>query len=289
MADRHVIIRIRHILNLEDPSMKISRISLTLLAVAFVAAAYCVVHSGAVADDEPKREAENPHARLVQMLQDHRRAYGPEQATGAPDTADAGDHATAWAPQNQENRPEWLELTYAQPLEAVALMVYETLNPDPLLAIDVYDENGSVSPLWTGAPKCIEREKNIAFVQFPRTVKTSRIRIHFEPKLAREAWFQVDAVGLLDVAGATHWATSATASSSYTDTAGTGDSNTWSTSNTWNVEPATSWSTTGSVQPFLQLGPSGNIIEFDFERVARMEKQLQELRLEVENLKRRRP
>ena len=35
-----------------------------------------------------------------------RRAWGPEQVTGKPDTAEAGDQQTAWASQTTDGQPE---------------------------------------------------------------------------------------------------------------------------------------------------------------------------------------
>jgi beta-lactamase regulating signal transducer with metallopeptidase domain len=285
MADRHLIVRIRHILNLEDTSMKLSKTWLSLSAAALVAAAYCAVHAGAAADDE-QPNASNPHARLARMLQDQRRAYGAEQATGAPDTLTPGDHETAWAPQTQPSRSEWLDLSYAEPVEAIAVMVYETLRPDPLIAMDVYDGEGNVTPISIGKAREPERDKNVAFIQFPRSFKTQRVRLHFKPAVANEPTFQIDAVGLLDAGGNTHWAKAANASSTYADVAGGEAGAAWNVaqpSDTW--QQNSGWSNVGA-GAFRLLGPSGDVVEFDFDRVTRLEKELQELRLEIECLKR---
>src|SRR4030095_168257 len=41
-----------------------------------------------------------------------KRSWGHEQATGAPDTAQAGDIQTAWASKNPDGGVEWLGLDY---------------------------------------------------------------------------------------------------------------------------------------------------------------------------------
>ncbi|HEX5243530.1 MAG TPA: hypothetical protein VFW23_09750, partial [Tepidisphaeraceae bacterium] len=44
------------------------------------------------------------------------RAWGPEQATGKPDTwPRSGDIQTAWASKTPDGQPEWLELGYGPP------------------------------------------------------------------------------------------------------------------------------------------------------------------------------
>jgi hypothetical protein len=43
-----------------------------------------------------------------------KRAWGPEQATGEPDTFHAGDIVTAWASLTPDSSPEWLPLEYGK-------------------------------------------------------------------------------------------------------------------------------------------------------------------------------
>src|SRR5262249_21451841 len=45
-----------------------------------------------------------------------KRAWGPEQATGEPDTAGPGDVQTAWASQTPDGQDEWLMLEYGEPV-----------------------------------------------------------------------------------------------------------------------------------------------------------------------------
>src|SRR5438552_2365475 len=57
-----------------------------------------------------------------------KRGWGPEQATGAPDTPLAGDYTTAWASATPDGQDEWLELEYAKPVLAEAVLIHETYN-----------------------------------------------------------------------------------------------------------------------------------------------------------------
>ena len=149
-----------------------------------------------------------------------KRAWGPEQATGAPDTwPNAGDIGTAWASRTPDGQPEWLELTYDAPVRPAAVLVYETYNPGAVNRVTGYDAQGNEVELWSGAdPTPAGKDKGISIIPVHPEFDLSRIRIYVDsPKVP--GWNEIDAVGLLDATGTTHWAASACASSSYADQA----------------------------------------------------------------------
>ena len=149
------------------------------------------------------------------------RPWGPEQATGAPDTwPNSGDLTTAWASQTPDGQPEWLELTYDAPIRPLAVLVYETYNPGAVDRVTGYDAAGKEIELWSGNdPTPAGKEKGISVIPIHPEFDLSRVRIYLDsPKVT--GWNEIDAVGLLDEAGKTHWATSATASSTYADVVG---------------------------------------------------------------------
>ena len=149
------------------------------------------------------------------------RPWGPEQANGAPDTwPKSGDLPTAWASQSPDGQREWLELTYDGPVRPIALLVYETFNPGAVDRVSGYDANGKEVELWSGAdPTPAGKDKGISVIAVHPEFDLSRVRIYLDsPKVA--GWNEIDAVGLLDEAGKTHWAVSATASSTYADNGG---------------------------------------------------------------------
>ncbi len=161
-----------------------------------------------------KEAAEGPSAPQLP------RPWGPEQATGAPDTwPRSGDLTTAWASKTPDGQREWLELTYDAPIRPVAVMVYETFNPGAVDRVTGYDANGQEVELWSGAdPTSAGSEKGISIIPLHPEFDLTRIRVYVDsPKVA--GWNEIDAVGLLDAAGTTHWAKSATASSTYADLA----------------------------------------------------------------------
>lgn len=148
------------------------------------------------------------------------RAWGPEQATGAPDTwPRSGDIGTAWASRTPDDQPEWLELTYDAAVRPSAILVYETYNPGALSRVTAYDANGKEVELWSGSdPTPVGKEKGISVVPVQPEFDLTRIRLHFDsPNVP--GWNEIDAVGLLDDKGVMHWATSATASSTYAEMA----------------------------------------------------------------------
>ena len=146
------------------------------------------------------------------------RRWGPEQATGAPDTwPKSGDIETAWASKTPDGQREWLELTYDVPLRTFAVMIYETYNPGAVDRITGYDAEGKEIELWKGEdPTPAGSEKGISVIPLHSQFDVTRIRIYLDsPKVP--GWNEIDAVGAIDATGHTHWAVSATASSTYAD------------------------------------------------------------------------
>lgn len=124
---------------------------------------------------------------------------------------------TAWASKTPDGQREWLELTYAAPIRPAAVLIYETCNPGAVDRVTCYNASGNEVELWSGAdPTPAGSEKGISVISLHPEFDIMRIRVYLDsPRVA--GWNEIDAVGLLDAAGATHWAVSATASSTYAD------------------------------------------------------------------------
>jgi hypothetical protein len=151
------------------------------------------------------------------------RRWGPEQATGAPDTwPQSGDLVTAWASQTPDGQPEWLELTYDGPIRAVAVSIYETFNPGAVNRVTGFDANGQEVQFWAGSdPTPVGKDKGVSVIAVHPEFNLTRIGIYLDsPNVP--GWNEIDAVGLLDDTGKIHWARSATASSTYADVPGAG-------------------------------------------------------------------
>jgi len=147
------------------------------------------------------------------------RPWGPEQATGAPDTPEAGDYSTAWASLSQDDGPEWLELTYEQPIEVAAALIHESFNPGAVCRVVAFVGDAE-TVVWEGTAG--DRQRRVSVVPFAGNPTTQRIRIELDSSSVA-GWNEIDAVGLIDSSGNTHWASGATASSTYADRADGGD------------------------------------------------------------------
>ncbi len=144
-----------------------------------------------------------------------KRSWGPEQATGPPDTSRAGDISTAWASRTPDGQDEWLRLHYAQPVMPAAVHVYETYNPGALYRITARDPNGRELEIWSGEdPVPVGSGKGKAAVAVEAGFPTNCITIHLKSKQV-SGWNEIDAVGLIDFNENTHWPTAAEASSTW--------------------------------------------------------------------------
>jgi hypothetical protein len=157
---------------------------------------------------------------IVPVVANGLRNWGPEQATGAPNTPGAGDQVTAWAPRTQDGQKEWLELDYEASVTVATIQVYETYNPGALYRVTSVADDGKETEIWAGQdPTPVGAPMGTSEIAAAGNPKTNRIRIYLDsPRVP--GWNEIDAVGLVDDGGKTHWAVKARASSSYADTMG---------------------------------------------------------------------
>jgi len=143
------------------------------------------------------------------------RSWGPEQATGEPDTETAGDLSTAWASLTPDDQDEWLQLEYERPIRPVAVIVHATFNPGALGRVTMSRADTEEVDAWKGAdPTPAGSDKGVSILPVKVDFETKLIKIHLDSKRV-EGWNEIDAVGLVDQMGKTHWAVRATASSTY--------------------------------------------------------------------------
>lgn len=152
----------------------------------------------------------------------HGRAWGPEQALGPPDTPGAGDIQTAWASRTPDDQDEWLELEFEREVLPREVVVHETYNPGSLARITAFTKSGMAAEVWEGKdPTPATAARGISRVKVDPGFKIKRIRIHLKSKEVA-GWNEIDAVGLKDKDGKTHWAIAAKASSTYAGEPATG-------------------------------------------------------------------
>lgn len=145
--------------------------------------------------------------------QDDARGWGPEQATGAPDTATAGDNQTAWASRRRNGSSEWLELRYPEAVTPVGVRVFETFNPGALVQVVAIDADGADHVAWKGTDPGVG-DQDVVVLPLAVGVPIQRLRLELDCSRVR-GWNEIDAVGLHDTEGRLWWASSATASSTF--------------------------------------------------------------------------
>lgn len=146
---------------------------------------------------------------------DARRAWGPEQATGAPDTLQAGDFRTAWASLEADAGPEWLVVDFPKEVEVAQVRVRETLGPGTIFMVSAILADGSEKILWHGTEPAAEAPVEMEFNPSSQ-VRSRRIRIQLDTTLVK-GWNEIDAVELVGADGTRQWASGAWASSTYAD------------------------------------------------------------------------
>jgi hypothetical protein len=153
--------------------------------------------------------------RDLSAEQKPKRGWGPEQATGEPDTNMAGDIVTAWASQTPDGDDEWLTLEYAEPIQPTAVLVYETYNPGALVRVTAFRLDGEEVELWKGQdPTTPDNEMGVSEIPVKAKFKTNRIKLYIDSKSV-PGWNEIDAVGLRDKDQKVSWAVAADASSTY--------------------------------------------------------------------------
>lgn len=105
--------------------------------------------------------------------------WSAEQATGAPDTHVAADRGSAWATQDKDAGPEWLEVDYDPPLAATQVRIHETFNSGAIVMVIPIGASGArlveLTPgqLDAPAPRWLE----VPLPSLAEPVRTVRIEL----------------------------------------------------------------------------------------------------------------
>jgi len=144
------------------------------------------------------------------------RSWGPEQMVGPPNTQDAGDYATAWAPKASRGAgEEWIHLGYDNTVELAQINVRETYNPGAISKIAAVLPNGQETILWEGVEPASQAPVDMSF-SLPAGVHANQVKVYLDRRRV-PGWNEIDAVELIGRDGSRQWATSAMASSSYAE------------------------------------------------------------------------
>jgi beta-lactamase regulating signal transducer with metallopeptidase domain len=141
--------------------------------------------------------------------------WSAEQLTGAPDAQAGADDRRAWASATADGQGEWIEVSYEQPVHAVAVLIFETHNPGAIGSVKVFEsEDKWYWALDSRPARPIAKNSQVTTITLSGERPINKVRITIE-SVSVPGYNQIDAVGLLDPKGQIHWANSATASSAW--------------------------------------------------------------------------
>jgi RNA polymerase sigma factor (sigma-70 family) len=140
------------------------------------------------------------------------------QATGAPDTHEAGDKPTAWAPKSPRSGEQWLSLGYEKPVEIKEINIHETHSPGAISKVAALMPDGSEKVLWQGtAAKPGAGEDSLeTSLPVPAGTTSAQIKVYVDTNRV-DSWPEIDAVELVGTNGTRQWANRSSASTSYSE------------------------------------------------------------------------
>ncbi|MEW6746417.1 MAG: hypothetical protein AB1486_27055 [Planctomycetota bacterium] len=148
-----------------------------------------------------------PEARSASLY-----SLGPESATGEPD-GDTNPHGS-WKSRTPEGQREWLVLEYGEPVLVTSVRIVESSCPGGVTRLSRPAPDRSEIELWRGEdplPPMSEPGNSEIHLASPALVDRLKIDID-SPNVG--GFQAIDAVGLVEASGETHWAIAAEASSS---------------------------------------------------------------------------
>jgi len=179
------------------------------LAWACISAAPCVAQAP---DQDPTAQL---RLRAVQPgpFPPAKRPWGPEQATGAPDTEQAGDMPTAWASLNPDDGVEWLRVDFDQAVTISEVRIRESFNPGTVSKVTAILQGGREHVLWEGLDPTAGAPADFT-VKAVGEVASRSVKIYLDTTRV-QGWNEIDAVELVGKDGKRQWASRALASSTY--------------------------------------------------------------------------
>ncbi|MFY9345939.1 MAG: hypothetical protein WAT39_25830, partial [Planctomycetota bacterium] len=137
--------------------------------------------------------------------------WSAQQAIGPPDADRTRDDPNAWAPKSPEMGRQWLQLTYATPMRANGVRIFEVNAPGAVAEVAARGTDGGWVTLWRGTAAGADGPLVITFPLTAFAVRSLRLVLDTD---RTPGWNEIDAVELLGPGGG-QWAARARASSSY--------------------------------------------------------------------------
>jgi hypothetical protein len=124
--------------------------------------------------------------------------YDPAGATGPPDVQGCQDSPDAWAAADP-NGLETLELGFRRPVFAVGVVVHQSYNPGFISQIELLDERGVASVVYSAEPRLVEPCPLALEVNFAQTLtRIVAVRLTVDQRPGAN-WSEIDAVELIGV------------------------------------------------------------------------------------------
>lgn len=123
-------------------------------------------------------------------------SWSAQQATGAPNVTKYADSAYAWAPKEKNKGIVTLELTYADPVYATNVRIFENLGSGATTKVELKDIDGVYHEAWTGT----DPTEGLNYLQVnlsQRSYKSNTVRITLDTTKSPAEWVEVDAVQLV--------------------------------------------------------------------------------------------
>jgi hypothetical protein len=121
--------------------------------------------------------------------------WSPRRATGEPEVPACADDARAWA-SARGNTVEWLELTYAEPVFASEVRIYQTYGRGAISRVTLIDESGDVQLVWEGVDETSPCPGYLSIIVNPMETRVNRVRVDLDESRT-DMWNQIDAVALV--------------------------------------------------------------------------------------------
>jgi hypothetical protein len=124
-------------------------------------------------------------------------SWAASKVLGAPDVFPAnGDNANAWASLGADDRDEFLEVGFAQPIRASAIEIYETYNPGAVRSITLITTSGTHISAYRGNPTASAGANRLRVDAQCTAEPIVAVRVELG-SMAVPGWNEIDAIGLV--------------------------------------------------------------------------------------------
>lgn len=125
-------------------------------------------------------------------------SWAASRVLGAPDVfPQHGDNQNAWASLGADDRDEFLEVAFAQPVRASAVEIYETYNPGAVRSIEMITTSGQHIAIYQGAPSATGVSANRLRAETRCSSEPiAAVRVELGSTQV-PGWNEIDAIGLV--------------------------------------------------------------------------------------------